>query len=316
MNILFGNDYMPAMVASLQAELPDHDVRGAPEDAVIEAVSDIHVILPSRAIISAEVMDAAPRLRLIQQAGIGTDMVDKAAAREREIPVANVPAPIGGLGKAVAETALFLMIGAGRNMAALNRALASQDWNLPIGYSVFDARVCIVGVGGIGGQLARMLRVFDCDVVGVKRTPDPGLQQELGLTELFTSDRLVEAVRGCRFLVVAAPLDESTIGLINTEVLEALPQDAAVINIARGKLIDKAALMAALKSGHLSAAGLDVFWEEPADLNDPLFELEIFATPHCAAFVDLYIRDTAAGVAANVRRLERGEPLEWRVDLP
>ncbi len=314
MNILFGNDYMPAMVESLQAELPDHHVRGAREDAVIDAVSDIHVILPSRAIISAEVMDAAPQLRLIQQAGIGTDMVDRAAARERGIPVANVPAPVGGLGKAVAETALFLMIGAGHNMAALNRALASRDWNLPIGYSVFGARVCIVGVGGIGGQLARMLQAFDCEVVGVKRTPDPALQQELGLAALFTSDRLVEAVRDCRFLVVAAPLDDTTVGLINAEVLDALPEDAVVVNIARAPLIDKAALMAALKSGRVGTAGLDVFWEEPADLSDPLFELEIFATPHCAAFVDLYIRDTAAGVAANVRRLERGEPLEWLVE--
>ena len=316
MNILFGNDYMPEFVASLQAELPDHSVREAPEDAVINAVSDIHVILPSRAIISSEVMDAAPQLQLIQQAGIGTDMVDRAAARTRGIPVANVPGPIGGLGKAVAETALFLMIGAGRNMAALNRALASRDWKLPVGYSVFGARVCIVGVGGIGGQLARMLQAFDCEVVGVKQTPDPALQQELGLAALFTSDQLVEAVHGCRFLVVAAPLNDSTIGLINDDVLEALPEDSVVVNIARGQLIDKAALMTVLKSGHVRTAGLDVFWEEPANLNDPLFELDVFATPHCPAATDLYIRDTAAGAAANVRRLERGEPLEWLVEAP
>lgn len=97
-------------------------------------------------------MDAAPQLRLIQQAGIGTDMVDRAAANERGIPVANVQAPIGGLSKTAAETALFLMIGAGRNMAALNRALASRDWNLPVGYSVFGARVCIVGSEGAVGS--------------------------------------------------------------------------------------------------------------------------------------------------------------------
>ncbi|MBM4436381.1 MAG: hypothetical protein FJ029_03915 [Actinobacteria bacterium] len=316
MNVLFCNDYMPDIVAGLQAAMPEHGVRTCPEAAVRAAVADVDVILPSRAQITAEVMDAAPRLKLIQQAGIGTDMVDRAAARARHIPVANVPAAIGGLGQAVAEMALFLMIGGGRNYPAMARSLASADWRFPYGWSVFGARVCLVGLGGIGATIARLLRPFQCELIGVKRRPDPALARDLGLAALYTADRLSEAARGCRFLVLALPLDASTRGLIDAGVLNALAEPAVVVNVARAAIIARPALLDALRTRRVSVAALDVFWEEPADPKDELFGYDVFATPHASSACDLYVRDTSAAVAANVRRLIEGKPLQWIVDMP
>ncbi len=316
MKLLFCNDFQDEIVQAVRQALPEHETTSAPVSEVAAAVRDVDIIIPARTEIDAEIMDAAPKLKLIQQIGVGMETVELPAAWERGIPVANVPADVSGAGRAVAEIALFHMIGAGRNFPALSRLVSAGSTHAPFGHSLYGARVCLVGLGGIGRPLALLLRSFDCDVVGVKRSRDADLSRELGLTALYTSERLTDAVRECQFLVVAVPLTPETENLIDARVLAALPEGAVVVNVARGPVVNRAALLDALDSGRVSVAGLDVFWKEPVDPNDDLFSHDVLATPHCATSCDLFLREGAAAVADNVRRMERGEPLRFEFRPP
>ena len=289
MDLLFCNDYMPDLSGGIQAALPDHRVRTCPEAEVAEHAGDAAVLLPARAIIDARVLDASPELRLVQQPGSAD----------------------GGLAQAVAEMALFLLIGGGRRYPRLLEGVRTQDWNVPFGHSLFGSRVCVIGLGGIGSQLVRLLQPFGCEIVGVRRTPRESDVQDLGLTSVHAPGELHEAVRGCRFIALATPLTPETEGLIDADAIAAMDDDAVIVNVARGHVIDREALIDALGSGKLSTAGIDVFWQEPVDPADPLFDYEVFVTPHASNACDVFVRETAAGVAENVRRLIAGEPLLW-----
>lgn len=311
MDLLFCNDYMPDLSGGIQAALPDHRVRTCPEAEVAEHAGDAVVLLPARAIIDARVLDASPELRLVQQPGVGLDAIDVAAANARGVRVANVPSADGGLAQAVAEMALFLLIGGGRRYPRLLEGVRTQDWNVPFGHSLFGSRVCVIGLGGIGSQLVRLLQPFGCEIVGVRRTPRESDVMDLGLTSVHAPNELHEAVRGCRFIALATPLTPETEGLIDADAIAAMDDDAVIVNVARGHVIDRESLIDALGSGKLSTAGIDVFWEEPVDPTDPLFDYEVFVTPHASNACDVFVRETAAGVAENVRRLIANEPLLW-----
>ncbi len=314
MRILLMTDWMTPIRDALNTALPDHDIVTAEPDQLPDEIARANVLIPARNPIAAVELQQATNLQLIQQFGAGVDAVDLEGAAALGIPVANVPSGPSDLAKAVAEFALFHMIGAGRRFATLQQALAKQSIQTPFGASVFEARVCIIGVGGIGSALARLLQAFDCDVVGVKRTPDDGLAKELGMERIYPSNQLREAVRDCGFVVVAVPLTEETTNLITTEVIEAMPRGSVLVNVARGPVVNEDALMAALSRGHLASAGLDVFWDEPVDPTHPVFKKEVFTTPHCASSCDLFLRGTARVVRGNIERLERGEALEHQLN--
>ncbi len=313
MRLLMCSPELADITDALCQELPGHDVLPcAPESLAAEA-PHADVIIPARTPISAEVIEAAARLRLIQQFGAGVDHVDLDAARRCGVPVANAPAAASGLGKAVAEFALMHMIAAGRQLPAHARALAARSIAVPFGASLFQARICLVGVGGIGSEIARLLQPFGAALVGVKRSPDPQLQQELGLAELYTADRLTEAVADCGFVVLAVPLTAQTDGLIDAQVLGAMRPGAVLVNVSRGQVVEREALLAALDAGRLRAVGLDVFWEEPVDPADPLFQREVFATPHAASSCDLFLRGASAVVRGNLALVQAGQAPRYRV---
>ena len=313
MRVLMCSPDLAAITEVLRDALPEHEIVPTEPDALAAEAPNAEVIIPARTPIDAGTIESASRLRLIQQFGIGVDHVDLEVARTRGIPVANAPAGPSGIGKAVAEFALMHLIAAGRQLPSHFRALAAQSIAVPFGASLFDARVCIVGVGGIGSEIARLLKPFGATLIGVKRTPDPELAHELGLAELYTADRLTEAVRGCGFVVLSVPLTDETEGLIDERVLDAMPNGSVLVNVARGQVGEREPLLHALDSGRLRAAGLDVFWVEPVDPTDPLFDREVFATPHAASACDIFLRGTSAVVRDNLARTEAGQPLKYRV---
>ena len=313
MQVLMCSPDLAAITDALRAALPGHKIVPTEPEALAAEAPNAEVIIPARTPIDAGTIASASRLRLIQQFGIGVDHVDLDAARARGIPVANAPAGPSGLGKAVAEFALMHLIAAGRQLPSHFRAVAAQSIAVPFGASLFQSRICIVGVGGIGSEIARLLQPFGATLVGVKRTPDPELARELGLAELHTADRLREAVRGCGFVVLAVPLTDETHGLIDQPVLDAMPDGSVLVNVSRGPVVEREALLDALDSGRLRAAGLDVFWEEPVDPADPVFEREVFATPHGASACDIFLRGTSEVVRDNLERIEASQPLKYRV---
>lgn len=313
MRVLMCSPDLAAITEALRDALPEHEIVPTESDALAGEALNAEVIIPARTPIDAATIASASRLRLIQQFGIGVDHVDLEAARARGIPVANAPAGPSGIGKAVAEFALMHLIAAGRQLPTHLRALAARSIAVPFGASLFGARVCIVGVGGVGSEIARLLKPFGATLIGVKRTPDSDLAEELGLAELYTADRLTEAVANCGFVVLSVPLTDKTHGLVDRSVLDAMPDGSVLVNVSRGPVVEREPLIDALDSGRLRAAGLDVFWEEPVDPADPVFEREVFATPHGASACDIFLRGTTEVVRGNIERMEAGQPLKYRV---
>ena len=313
MRVLMCSPDLAAITDVLREALPEHEIVPTEPDALAAEAPSAEVIIPARTPIDATTIESATRLRLIQQFGIGVDHVDLEAARACDIPVANAPAGPSGIGKAVAEFALMHLIAAGRQLPTHLRTLAARSIAVPFGASLFHSRVCIVGVGGVGSEIARLLQPFGTSLIGVKRTPDPELAQRLGLTELYTADRLTEAVRNCGFVVLSVPLTDETHGLVDQSVLDSMPDGSVLVNVSRGPVVERQPLIDALDSGRLRAAGLDVFWEEPVDPDDPVFEREVFATPHGASACDIFLRGTTEVVRDNIARIEAGHALKYRV---
>ena len=250
----------------------DYDPRFNPEDRrwgddeLVERAQEADAIVPCHTEnLSAAVIARLPeRLRAIVNFSVGVDHVDLAAAKARGIAVTNTPEV---LSDATAEIAMLLMLGAARRASEGERLLRSGGWTtwspaFMVGIGVTGKRLGIVGMGRVGLVTARRARGFD-------------------MTVHYHNHRRLEAMLPeCDFLSIHCPATPETRKLINAERIALLPDDAILVNTARGAIVDEAALLAALASGKLAAAGLDVYDNEPAI--DPAFRAveNAFLLPH------------------------------------
>ena len=260
---------------------------------LVEEVAEVEVLLPSATPITREVIDAAPRLRLIQQPAAGVEIVDHAAAAARGIPVCNAP----GSGHAVTELAIFLLLALARRLPVARQAFAERRIGTPLGRELADKTLGIIGMGRIGTGVAERARALGMAVIALERGGDRAA--------FFA---------GCDAVSIHCPLTPETRGLVDAAALAALRPGALVVNCARGGVIDRPALVAALASGHLGGVGLDVHWDEPADPADPLYaDPRVVALPHVGGSTEEAFARIAEVVGENVRRLDSGEPLVHRV---
>lgn len=261
-----------------------------------------HVLRP----VTAADMDRAPRLRLIQKLGTGVNTIDLDAAAERGVAVANMP---GRNAQAVAETSLLLMLAALRRVVPFDaRTRRGEGW--PADRSLVGGELAGRTVGLLGGgEIATLLR---------------GMLEAIGATVLYTTRRprrddpawreLDELLRAADIVSVHVPLTDETRHLLDAGRLALLPEGAIVVNTARGAVIDEAALVAALASGRLGGAGLDVFEKEPVEAGNPLLELgNVVVMPHVAWLTGETWDRYFAVAAENCRRLARGDGLLHRV---
>lgn len=297
MQLLFcGSGWLP-MVDRIRARLPagaaiDHWDRTVP---LVERIRDVDVLLPSNAPITAEVIAAAPRLRLIQQPAAGTEAIDRAAAVARGIPVCNAP---GTNHISVAEHALFLLLALARRVPLARRAFAERQIGVPLGVELAGKTLGIVGMGRTGAALAERARALGMEVIGLARgAPDRAA--------FFAA---------CHAVSLHCPLTPETRGLVDAAAFAALRPGALLVNCARGDVIDRAALVDALAAGRLGGVALDVHWHEPADPDDPLYaDPRVLAMPHTAGSTEESFERISAVVVDNLGRLARGEPLRNRV---
>ena len=264
----------------------DYESRLNPDDRLYDADSLIALCEGADAILpchteklTAEVIARLPdSIKAIANFSVGVDHVDLAAAAGRGIIVTNTP---DVLSDATAETAILCMLGAARRASegeALVRTAEWRDWSpaFMVGVQVTGKRIGIVGMGRVGQVVARRARGFDMQVHYHNRQRiDPALEQGAAFHE-----SLEEMLPLCDVLSLNCPATPATKGLLNAERIALLPVGAIVVNTARGALIDDDALIAALESGHLHAAGLDVFNNEPA-INSRYRDLtNTFLLPH------------------------------------
>jgi phosphoglycerate dehydrogenase-like enzyme len=270
------------------------------------------VLIPAMARIDGALMDRVSGLRLIHQWGAGLEGVDIAAASARAIAVANVPSAGTGNAESVAEWCVMAAIAASRRLpTAMQTLREGTTWGGPMGRAMLGRTAGIVGLGGIGQALAQRLRPFGMRMLGIKRREDPEMARRLAMEWIGGLDRLPEMLRESDYLFLCLPLREETRAIIDDAALAMLPPQACIINAARGGLMSESALLRALKEDRLLGAGLDVFEREPLGAGSPLLEHpNVVATPHIAGVTDVSYRGIAQRVAANIRRLLAGEPLE------
>lgn len=207
----------------------------------------------------------AGRLKAAVKWGIGVDNVDFAACKDLGIPIINTPNMFGG---EVADVAVGYMIGLARQLFLTDRGIRAGGWPKPAGISLAGKRVALVGFGDIGRSVARRLLAFDMGVVAY----DPGVEGDGGLPGVERAawpERIGEA----DFIVFTCALTAGNRHMLDAKVLAGAKSGANVVNVARGPLIDEQALVAALQSGQVGAAALDVFEEEPLPGDSPLRDM-------------------------------------------
>lgn len=309
MRVLFHYAAGPDLAARLAA-VPGMTVSVCPDDDDatlfrLLAETDVlwHVLKPcTRAMIAA-----APRLRLIQKIGVGVNTIDLDAARARGIPVCNLP---GTNARAVAELTLGLMLAATRRIARLDAGLRAGVWSdaaLQDGIGELGGRVVgLVGYGAIPRILAPVLAALGCEILYVARRDMTGaVGRRVDLPTLLARADIIS---------LHVPLTAETDRLIDAAALARMKPGAVLINTARGGLVDQPALTHALRTGHMAAAGLDVFAQEPVASDDPLFTLpNVVATPHIGWITTGTFDRSLALAAENARRVMAGETLAHRV---
>lgn len=257
--------------------------------------------------IDAEVMDAAPDLRIIANYAVGFDNIDLAAARERNIVVTNTP---GVLTDATADLAWALLFAAARNLVPADRLARSGAWQgwdpmQMLGADISGATLGIVGAGRIGTAMALRAQGFGMPVVYCARRDNPVLDERLHARRL----PLDELLSCADFVSLHVPLTPETRHLINDQSLGLMKDRAVLINTARGPIIDETALARALREKRIGAAGLDVFENEPAICPDLLDLDNCVLAPHLGSATVGTRTQMADMAAANILAvLDGGEP--------
>jgi len=279
------------------------------KDTFLREIRDADVLLHVLEPVTAAVIDAARRLKLIQKIGIGVNTIDLDAARRRSIAVCNMP---GTNTQAVAEMTLLLVLATLRGVAQLDALTRTgQGWNLdpeiPDDLGELSGRtVGLVGFGAVARRLVPMLQAIGAKVVYTSRramadAPIPSLS-------------FPELLPLADVLSLHLPLTSETTGIMDAGAFAAMKRGSILINTARGPLVDEAALCSALTSGHLRGAGLDVFCREPVGADDPLLTLpNVIVTPHLAWLTTETLERSLTVIGENCRRLRQGEALLHRV---
>lgn len=308
MNILFAasENAWGGFLGMVRNKLPQHHFT-ATGGFTIESLAGVDILIPTMCSITRDVLADADRMQLIQQCGSGLEGVDITAAAEKGILVANVPTDTSGNADSVAELGIYLMIGLFRDTRGMARSLRARKMGQPQGRALGGRTVGIVGLGGIGQALIRRLKGFDVHIIGIKNHEPEKARIALDLEWVGGPDQLTELLGRSDVVFLCVPVTPASLGMINRRTLACMKPEAYLINLSRGGLIDRGELEWALSSKTIAGAGLDVFWEEPPDPDDPIFNLNVMATPHIAGSTDRSMQGIVAGVVENIRRLEAGQ---------
>ncbi len=293
-----------------------HEVETAYEvegDALLEAVSDANaLIVRSGTAVTREVFEAAPHLVIVGRAGIGTDNIDKEAATDHGVIVANAPQ---GNVRAAAEHSVAMAFAAARSIPQAHQRLRNGEWAKGefLGTEVNGKTLGIVGFGRVGQEVGKRLGNLGMDLV----TYDPYISAERA--EQLGAE-LVDSLDACLdradFITIHTPLTPETEAMIGEEELAQL-EGGYVINCARGGIVDETALAEAVEDGVLKGAAVDVFSEEPVSPDNPLLDVEnVIVTPHLGASTEAAQENVAVSTAEQVLAAFHDEPVINALNAP
>ena len=313
MKIVLAEKVSPATLAVFAAE-PGWNVLTHDQlpDGLAAALADADALVVRSAVQADDaLMENAPKLRVIGRAGVGVDNIDAEAATRRGIVVMNTP---GANAVAVAELTIGLMLALARKLPAANTTMHAGKWdkkNLQ-GAELRGKTLGILGLGRIGLEVARRARGFGLDILGSDPFVSAAVAREAGI-KLVTLDELIA---GSDYLTLHVGLTPQTTGVINAKTIAKMKKGVRIINCARGELIEDADLVAALKSGQVAGAALDVFAVEPPK-ESPYFELDnVILTPHIAGSTAEAQEAVGVQIAHQVRDYLKLGVVQNAVNLP
>ncbi|MEQ7124457.1 D-2-hydroxyacid dehydrogenase [Actinopolymorpha sp. B11F2] len=251
----------------------------------------------------------ADSLRWVHIASAGVDRLLFPELVESPVVVTNSR---GTFDRPIAEWVLAVVLAWAKDLPTIWRLQERREWRHRDAERIEGRSVLVVGTGGIGRAIARLLRVAGMVVSGAGRTPR---SKDPDFGEVFASGDLREIVGGVDLLVVAAPLTPQTQGLVDADVLARMRPTARLINVGRGPIVDEKALVTALRAGTIAGAALDVFSVEPLPADSPLWSAPgTLVSPHMAGDTVGWLDDLAALFVTNFERWMDGEPLQNVVD--
>lgn len=299
MRLLICDKIAPQAVEFLQKNSIPYQY--SPEITPPALLNSVHIydglLVRSRTKVTSDVIEKGVLLKLIGRVGSGVDNIDMAAARAKNITVINAP---DGNTIAVVEHTIGLMISLLRQYQRAFRTMQEGIWEKDslsqMGSELCGKTVGVLGYGHIGKRLVEVLSTFGANVLIFSNS-----QKSCTLQELFSSSDII---------TLHVVLNEETKGMVTKELIQSMKPSALFLNVARGRLVDESALFNALKNHTISAAALDVFWEEPLAADSPWRLLpNVILTPHIGAGTKEAFAKASMTVVQDVLRFAKGEPV-------
>jgi len=290
--------------AGFTIQYPDDDTlsRGLCSlEETIRVLSSADAVIAGGEFFTPDVIAALPKLKVIARAGVGYDRIDVPAATKHGIPVTITPTANH---ESVAETTFALLFAIAKGILPNDAGVRSGKWRRDVTEPVRGKTLGLVGLGRIGRSTAKLARAIGMTILATETYPDQEFVRQFGV-ELVSFESLLSR---SHYVSIHCPLNAETNGLFNRSVFAKMKPGSVLINTARGGLVVEADLIDALKSGHLFAAGLDVFEEEPAKADNPLFRLEnVVLSPHVGGIDRLSTENMAIESADCIIKLSRNQ---------
>ncbi|HET6589398.1 MAG TPA: NAD(P)-dependent oxidoreductase [Candidatus Nitrosocosmicus sp.] len=284
------------------------------DEPLIPQIMDAEIIINSFNKIDRNLIDSCPKLKLVQQSGIGVDGIDIDYCTEKDIYVANVP-----LANAisVAEHTFLLMLYLCKNIKLDPLQSVSSTGRFvrrepdKIGFELQGKNLLIIGLGVTGIEVAKRAKAFGMKVTAITKHPftkTVGGDKKYFVDYLYGIDKLVDVLPKADIVSIHTPLNQETENMIGKKELDLMKKSAYLVNVARAPIVSRDALLGSLVNKNIAGTAFDVFWEEPADTDDPLLKLENFVlTPHLAGWTYEAIDSITDIMFMNFERILRGQ---------
>jgi len=282
---------------------------GITAEELLQEIGDYDaLIVRGRTKVTAAVFEAAKKLKVVGRAGIGVDNIDLAAAREKGVTVVNSPIATT---LAVAELAMSLMLSLVREVPRADAAMKQGAWLKKelMGAELWRKTLGVIGFGRIGSAVGRRAAAFDMRVLGCTLTSGPDVVRERGGEPVSLDELLAQS----DIISLHLPLNDKTRNLLDEAAFAKMKQGVYIVDVSRGGVINEEALLAALESGKVAGAGLDVFTKEPPGATALVNHPHVIATPHIGAQTVEAQNRAAEDISTEVLAALGGEPLRWKV---
>lgn len=289
------HDRIKAKFPELTVDVVDHHTKVDPYIGLAD------ILMTFGPMMSEHVLEKAANLKWIQALGTGVDGIADRAALGKDVVVTNLH---GVHGAPVSEAAFMSMLALSRRLPRSVRNQAARKWERFPARLLKDKTVGIFGIGVIAEELAPKCKAFGMRVVGISSAR----REVPGFDIVYARERLTEAVRDVDYLVLLTPYTAETHHIVNAKVLAAMKPGAYLVNLARGGVVDEAALVDALKAKRIAGAALDVFGQEPLPADHPFWDMEeVIVTAHQGGFCDVYVDFAMPVIEENLRRFLAGD---------